>query len=130
MRPHAQLRLAGLSASRLTPGPAPARCRDPRVSGAFYTTVSWLAKDLRTYRYALINTQGLLITSLVPNALGLLLVGMALDRGAPALWLNALLVLVGSAFGFCMFWGVGQSLSTAWGLVSLFHLVIGIDIEH
>jgi hypothetical protein len=95
------------------------------VSGAFYTTVSWLAKDLRTYGYPLIMTQGILITSLVPNALGLLLVGMALDRGAPALWLNVLLVLIGSALGFCIYWGVSQSLATAWGLVSLFHLVIG-----
>ena len=95
------------------------------MSGAFYTTVSWLAKDLRTYGYELIQTQGILITSLVPNAIGLLLVGILLDRGAPALWLNAALVVVGSALGFAVYKGVSVNLATAWGLVSMFHLVIG-----
>jgi hypothetical protein len=96
------------------------------ISGAFYTTVSWLAKDLRTYGYSLIATQGILLTSLVPNALGLLITGILLDRGVPALLLNAVLVTVGSALGFAVFWGVSQSISIAWGLVSLFHLVLGM----
>jgi hypothetical protein len=95
------------------------------VSSAFYVTVSWLAKDLRTYGYPLIATQGLLITSLLPNALGLLLVGMALDRGLPALWSNVVTVVIGTALAFPVFWGVGKSLAAAWMLVAVFHLVIG-----
>jgi hypothetical protein len=145
------------------------------VSGAFYTTVSWLAKDLRTYKYPLIQTQvwgcelcrdswtapdqapsfprasarrplrgahrlapdplnphphppppqGLLIVSLIPNAIGLLAVGYAIDRGMRAVWSNAVLVAVGSGLGFAVFKGVSFSLPTAWGLVCMFHLVIG-----
>lgn len=95
------------------------------VSGAFYTTVSWLAKDLRTYGYPLLSTQGILIVSLIPNALGLLLIGFLIDRGVPAIWSNACLVLAGSGLGFLVYWGVGKSLASAWGLTAMFHLVIG-----
>jgi hypothetical protein len=109
-----------------SPLPPTRRPAPRRISGAFYTTVSWLAKDLRTYGYSLIATQGILLTSLVPNALGLLITGILLDRGVPALLLNAVLVTVGSGLGFAVFWGVSQSLATAWGLVSLFHLVLGM----
>jgi len=95
------------------------------VSGAFYTTVSWLAKDLRTYKYPLIQTQALLIVSLIPNAIGLWAVGRAIDKGAKALWLNAILVAAGTALGFSVFKCVGWSMGFAWGLVCVFHLVIG-----
>ncbi|KAI8467401.1 MAG: major facilitator superfamily domain-containing protein [Monoraphidium minutum] len=95
------------------------------VSGAFYTTVSWLAKDLRTYGYPLLMTQGILIVSLIPNAVGLFAIGFAIDHGVPALLSNAVLTAVGSALGFAVFWGVGRSLAVAWGLTALFHFVIG-----
>ena len=95
------------------------------VSGAFYVTVSWLAKDLRTYGYPLLQTQGLLIVSLIPNAIGLLVVGNLIDRGVRAIWLNAIIVIIGSALGFAVFKSVGKSLPAAWGIVCLFHLFIG-----
>lgn len=63
--------------------------------------------------------------SLIPNALGLLLVGHIIDRGVPAIWSNAAIVVLGSCLGFAVYWGVGQSVAAAWGLVAMFHLVIG-----
>jgi hypothetical protein len=95
------------------------------VSGAFYTTVSWLAKDLRTYNYPLLQTQAILIVSLVPNALGLLLVGWAIDRGARAILLNAAIVAIGIPMGFAVFKCVSRGLPAAWALICCFHLVIG-----
>lgn len=50
---------------------------------------------------------------------------MAIDRGARALWTNGALAIVGSGLGFAVFSGVSRSLPTAWGLVCLFHLIIG-----
>ncbi len=109
----------------LKPTPQTPASKPPRVSGAFYTTVSWLAKDLRTYGYPLIKTQGLLITSLIPNAIGLWIVGRLIDSGVRPLRLNAAIVVIGVGLGFAVFKCVGQSLGVAWGLVCLFHLVIG-----
>lgn len=70
-----------------------------RVSGAFYTTVSWLAAELKTSGLAPITCQGILIVSLIPNAIGLLGMGMAFDRGARAVHTNAAIVAVGIPLG-------------------------------
>ncbi|GBF92045.1 hypothetical protein Rsub_04392 [Raphidocelis subcapitata] len=96
------------------------------VSGAFYTTVSWLAKDLNHYGYSLVSTQGILVCSMIPNFLGLATMGAAIDAGLRVLWSNAALALAGSALGFAVFSGVSVSLGAAWGLVALFHFVIGL----
>ncbi|KIZ07913.1 Alpha-ketoglutarate permease [Monoraphidium neglectum] len=100
------------------------------ISGAFYVTVSWLAKDLRTYGYSLIVTQGILIVSLVPNALGLLTGGKLIDAGVPAIQLNAATVVIGTGLGFAVYPCVGYSVAHAWGLVSMFQYIIGIAMAN
>ncbi|KIZ00773.1 Alpha-ketoglutarate permease [Monoraphidium neglectum] len=105
-------------------------CHMSWVSAAFYLTCSWLAKDLRTYGYPLKMTQGILIVSLIPNAVGLFLGGLALDRGLPALYSNMALVTAATALAFPVFYGVGRSLAAAWCLVPLFQLFVGAVQVH
>jgi hypothetical protein len=90
----------------------------------------WLAKDLRTYGYSLIVTQGVLVVSLIPNAIGLLTGGMLLDAGVPTIHLNAVVVVIGTGLGFAVYPSVGISVAYAWGLVSMFHFIIGIAMAN
>jgi hypothetical protein len=102
----------------------------PRVSGAFYTTASWLVKDLRTYGYPLMQTQTLLIVSLLVNMVSLLSVGYLMDKGLRPLRANALFVVVGVAVGYGVFMSVGKSLPTAWGVVCAFQAVLGAGMAN
>jgi len=95
------------------------------VSGAFYTTVSWLVKDLRSYGYPLIQTQAMLIVNLLVNMVGLVGAGYLFDRGMRPLLSNAVFVTIGVALGFAVFKSVGTSLPTAWGVLCVFHFVLG-----
>lgn len=68
--------------------------------------------------------------SLIPNAVGLFLGGLALDRGLPALYSNMALVTAATALAFPVFYGVGRSLAAAWCLVPLFQLFVGAVQVH
>ena len=62
---------------------------------------------------------------MVPNALGVLGVGLALDRGMKAVWANSAVVALGVALGFAVFRGLAEGPAAAFLLVSLMQLVIG-----
>jgi hypothetical protein len=95
------------------------------VPGAFYVSVAWLAKDLRTYGYPLITTQGMLIGGLLCNAAGVLLTGYAFDRGAPAIFVNAGVAVIGGAAGFAALPFVGKSAAVAWAAMCAFQVIVG-----
>ena len=72
-------------------------CR--RISGAFYCTVTWLPAELRKQGMKPILSQGAVIVSMLANAIGLLGVGMAFDRGMRAVHANATIVFMGIGVG-------------------------------
>lgn len=69
------------------------------MSGAFYAVTSWLPSKLRSGYLPTRVSQGILLASLVPCALGMLSAGWAMDHGAPAIYMNLAVVTVGTGAG-------------------------------
>jgi MFS family permease len=73
-----------------------------------------------------INAQAVMVVSLVPNAIGVLLVGYLLDRpNMRALWANLAVVVVGTPLAYGVWQGVGTSMAANFLLMSLYQLVVG-----
>lgn len=97
------------------------------VSAAFYLTVSWLMVGLRKGgpMISVIESQGILIVSLVFNAVGLVATGWGFDLGLRSIYANALVVVIGMGVGAGVFYGAWTSAVAAWTLTSLMQLIIG-----
>jgi MFS family permease len=73
-----------------------------------------------------LQSQAVMVVSLVPNAIGVLLVGWLLDRPTVrALWANLACVIVGVPLAYGVWSGVGSNLAANYLLMSVYQLVVG-----
>lgn len=73
--------------------------------------------------------QGLLIVSLMCNAVGLATTGALIDRGARVLMWHTIVAAIGCGLGFATFQGVSLSLTAAWGLTCMLHFFVSGTFE-
>lgn len=96
------------------------------VSGAFYLTVSWLPATLRkSGDMAPLQVQGMTIISVIFNAIGLILTGIAFDKGLRAIYAYGAVVLLGVPVAYGVYYGSFASAAGAWCLPCLMQLIVG-----
>lgn len=103
------------------------------VSAAFYATVTWLPDEMREAGLKHIVSQGIVVVSMLTNAVGLFACGTAFDKGWPAIYINLAITVVGMSVGFGVFrgmWDQSAALDVnslaAWFLMPLFQGLIGV----
>ena len=101
----ARCRLTILHNSYCKPLPAPTPTPYPRIYGAFFVAVTWLATALvKDFGQSPPIALTITILSLISNSIGLGLTGWAFDSGVPAIRLYAATVFIGATSGFGLYY--------------------------
>ncbi|PSC68521.1 Alpha-ketoglutarate permease isoform B [Micractinium conductrix] len=107
------------------------------VSAAFYGMASWAPNQLidktLVHKAPTIVMQGIVIVSMLSNAVGLYLTGHMFDKGVKAIWINAGVMLAGMGTCVGVFYGVWETpyatqakTLACWFLIPLFQFIVGM----